>query len=48
MHLWLWTDGECNVSCYIENNFELISKEECKTFSTDGVPYMTYIFRKEL
>lgn len=47
-YLWLWTDGECNVSYYIENNFELISKEEYKPFSSATVPYMTYIFRKEL
>lgn len=47
-NLYLWTDGECNVDWYFQNDFELVSQEEYKPFSTEKGAYMTYIFRKKL
>lgn len=47
-NIYLWTDGECNVQWYFDNQFQLVQQEEYIPFSRPGQPYMTYIFKKSL
>lgn len=47
-NIFLWTDCECNVKWYFDNNYELVEENTYDKFSTEGNDYKTYIFKKEI
>lgn len=47
-NIYLWTDSDCNVEWYFQNNFNLVLEEEYKPFSDVDKKYITYVFKKTL